>query len=31
MSAEDLFNTYMKKNAVNFQRQEDGYSEKAKE
>ena len=31
MSAEDVFNTYMKKNAVNFQRQDDGYSEKAKE
>lgn len=31
MSAEDLFETYMKKNAVNFKRQDDGYSEKAKE
>lgn len=31
MSAEDVFNTYMKKNSVNFQRQEAGYLEKAKE
>ena len=30
MSAEDLFDTYMKKNAVNFQRQDDGYSEKGR-
>lgn len=28
MSAEDLFSAYVQKNAVNFQRQEDGYAEK---
>lgn len=31
MSAEDVFNIYMKKNAVNFHRQDTGYTEKAKE
>lgn len=31
MSSEDVFNTYMKKNSVNFQRQDAGYLEKAKE
>ncbi len=31
MSADDVFNTYMKKNAVNFHRQDTGYTEKAKE
>ena len=31
MSAEDIFNVYMKKNAINFQRQDSGYTEKAKE
>ena len=31
MSPEDIFNTYMQKNAVNFKRQDDGYLEKAKE
>lgn len=31
MSAEDVFNTYMKKNVVNFHRQDTGYTEKAKE
>jgi len=28
MSADDVFEAYMKKNAVNFQRQESGYTEK---
>jgi dimeric dUTPase (all-alpha-NTP-PPase superfamily) len=28
MSADDVFNAYVKKNAVNFQRQENGYSAK---
>lgn len=28
MSADDVFNAYLKKNAVNFQRQESGYTEK---
>src|SRR6059036_3758246 len=28
MSADDVFQAYMKKNAVNFQRQESGYAEK---
>ena len=28
MSADDVFNAYVKKNAVNFQRQESGYTEK---
>ena len=28
MSADDVFNAYLKKNEVNFQRQESGYSEK---
>src|SRR6266446_2253628 len=28
MSADDVFNAYVKKNAVNFQRQESGYVEK---
>lgn len=28
MSAEDVFNAYVKKNEVNFKRQESGYSEK---
>src|SRR5882672_11936828 len=28
MSAVDVFNAYLKKNAVNFQRQESGYTEK---
>ena len=28
MSADDVFQAYMKKNAVNFQRQESGYTEK---
>ena len=31
MSAEDVYNTYMKKNAVNFQRQDAGYTQKAHE
>lgn len=31
MSAEDVFQTYMQKNAVNFKRQDSGYTEKAKE
>ncbi len=31
MSADDVFNTYMKKNAVNVHRQETGYTQKAKE
>ena len=31
MSPEDIFNTYMQKNAVNFKRQDEGYLEKAKE
>ena len=29
MSADDVFNAYLKKNAVNFKRQESGYTEKA--
>lgn len=28
MSADDVFNAYVKKNAVNFQRQESGYTQK---
>jgi hypothetical protein len=28
MSADDVFNAYVKKNEVNFKRQETGYSEK---
>jgi len=28
MSADDVFNAYIKKNAVNFKRQESGYTEK---
>ena len=28
MSADDVFNAYVKKNAVNFQRQDSGYAEK---
>jgi len=28
MSADDVFNAYVKKNAVNFERQESGYTEK---
>lgn len=28
MSADDVFNAYIKKNAVNFKRQESGYAEK---
>ena len=28
MSADDVFNAYLKKNAVNFQRQDSGYTEK---
>jgi dimeric dUTPase (all-alpha-NTP-PPase superfamily) len=28
MSAEDVFNAYVKKNEVNFKRQEGGYTEK---
>src|SRR5512140_3610482 len=28
MSADDVFNAYMKKNAINFQRQESGYTKK---
>ena len=28
MSADDVFNAYVKKNAVNFQRQESGYTAK---
>ena len=28
MSADDVFEAYMKKNEVNFQRQESGYTEK---
>jgi dUTPase. len=31
MNAEDVYNTYMKKNAVNFQRQDAGYTQKAHE
>lgn len=31
MDAEELFRTYMQKNAVNVQRQNEGYHEKAKE
>ena len=31
MSAEDVYNIYMKKNAVNFQRQDAGYTQKAHE
>ena len=31
MSADDVFDAYMKKNAVNFQRQESGYTEKDEE
>ena len=28
MSADDVFNAYVKKNAINFQRQESGYAQK---
>jgi hypothetical protein len=28
MSADDVFNAYIKKNAINFQRQESGYAQK---
>ncbi len=28
MSADDVYNTYVKKNAINFQRQETGYAKK---
>ena len=31
MSAQEVFDTYMRKNEVNFQRQDSGYIEKAKE
>ena len=31
MSADDVFNTYIQKNAVNFHRQETGYTQKANE
>jgi dimeric dUTPase (all-alpha-NTP-PPase superfamily) len=31
MTAEEVYSTYMKKNAVNFQRQDAGYTEKAHE
>ena len=31
MSADDVFEAYVKKNEVNFQRQESGYSEKNEE
>ncbi len=31
MSADDVYNAYVKKNAVNFQRQDSGYAEKDEE